>query len=144
MSNLPQAANDPRSLEPDPRIYFAAERTLLAWLRTGLAVIGVGFLVARFGLFLTLVQANREAPERPFISSLIGIGFIVTGALIIAASAWQHHRFCRRLDDASKPAHYSMAFAIWISVIMAALGIALAVYLGISVFHAIELPIKRG
>jgi putative membrane protein len=32
--------------------YLAAERTLLAWLRTGLALMGFGFVVARFGLFL--------------------------------------------------------------------------------------------
>ena len=36
----------------DPRVRFAAERTLLAWMRTGLALMGFGFVVARFGLFL--------------------------------------------------------------------------------------------
>ena len=40
----------------DPRVYFAAERTLLAWVRTGLAVIGLGFVVARFGLFLRVLR----------------------------------------------------------------------------------------
>ena len=38
--------------EQDPRVYFAAERTVLAWLRRGLALMGFGFVVARFGLFL--------------------------------------------------------------------------------------------
>ena len=41
----------------DPRIYFAAERTLLAWVRTGLAMMGFGFVVARFGLFLRELAA---------------------------------------------------------------------------------------
>lgn len=36
----------------DPRTYFAEERTFLAWIRTGLGLMGVGFAVARFGLFL--------------------------------------------------------------------------------------------
>ena len=47
----------------DPRVYFAAERTLLAWIRTGLTVMAFGFLVARFGLFLRLVtlQLGAEA-----------------------------------------------------------------------------------
>jgi len=36
--------------------YLAAERTLLAWIRTGLALMGFGFVVARFGLFLQQLQ----------------------------------------------------------------------------------------
>lgn len=34
------------------RDYLAAERTFLAWIRTGLALMGFGFVVARFGIFL--------------------------------------------------------------------------------------------
>jgi len=37
--------------------YLAAERTLLAWIRTGLALMGFGFVVARFGLFLQQLRA---------------------------------------------------------------------------------------
>jgi uncharacterized membrane protein YidH (DUF202 family) len=33
----------------DPRVRFAAERTILAWMRTGLALMGFGFVIARFG-----------------------------------------------------------------------------------------------
>ena len=40
--------------------YLAAERTLLAWIRTGLALMGFGFVVARFGLFLQQLQAVAE------------------------------------------------------------------------------------
>jgi putative membrane protein len=41
--------------DTDPRVYFAAERTLPAWIRTGIAMIGLGFVVARFGLLLRLL-----------------------------------------------------------------------------------------
>ena len=44
--------------ERDPRVYFAAERTFLAWIRTGLGLMGVGFAVARFGFFLRELHAN--------------------------------------------------------------------------------------
>ena len=40
----------------DPRVFFAAERTLLAWIRTGLGLVGMGFVVAKFGLFFRLLQ----------------------------------------------------------------------------------------
>jgi putative membrane protein len=40
--------------------YLAAERTLLAWIRTGLALMGFGFVVARFGLFLKELQVAQR------------------------------------------------------------------------------------
>ncbi len=43
----------------DPRIYMAAERTFLAWIRTGIAFMGFGFVVARFGLFLREIAAQQ-------------------------------------------------------------------------------------
>ena len=46
----------------DPRVFFAAERTLLAWVRTGLTIMALGFVVARFGLFLSLLRNSIEAP----------------------------------------------------------------------------------
>ena len=39
----------------DPRVFFAAERTLLAWVRTGITVMALGFVVERFGLFVSLI-----------------------------------------------------------------------------------------
>ena len=46
--------------EQDPRVYFAAERTFLAWIRTGLGLMGVGFAVSRFGLFLREFTASQS------------------------------------------------------------------------------------
>ena len=44
--------------------YLAAERTLLAWIRTGLALMGFGFVVARFGLFLQQLQIMESNLRR--------------------------------------------------------------------------------
>src|SRR5271156_3896829 len=63
---------EPRDNPADPRIYFAAERTLLAWVRTGLTMMGFGFVVARFGFFLRELAAVPGAP--PLRNSAFALG----------------------------------------------------------------------
>ncbi|WP_425616505.1 YidH family protein [Anatilimnocola sp. NA78] len=115
--------------ENDPRVFFAAERTLLAWLRTGLAVIGVGFLVARFGLFLKLMRHPTGDVSPPIFSSLIGIGFVLIGTLMISLAAWQQTRFCSELTADQRPNRYWMNFSVFMAWLISSLSIALAAYL---------------
>ena len=116
----------------DPRVFFAAERTLLAWLRTGLAIMGLGFVVARFGLFLRLLAAQSHdtpAPAHHYASSILGIAFVLAGTLAIAVSALQHRRFVATLAAVDLPPAYSRVFALALSLLVAGLGAALSVYL---------------
>ena len=67
----------------DPRVRLAAERTLLAWIRTGMALMGFGFVVARLGLFLRELAAQREKASdgSPHVSLWIGTALIVAGGV---------------------------------------------------------------
>lgn len=112
----------------DPRVYFAAERTLLAWHRTGLAVIGIGFLVARFGLFLRLVRGDRDAA--PLLSSTaLGVGFVLLGTAAIAVAGWQHWKFRRDLPPEDLPRRYSSMPSVALTALLALMGLLLALYL---------------
>jgi putative membrane protein len=111
----------------DPRVYFAAERTLLAWVRTGLTVIAIGFVVARFGLFLRVM---RNAPPNAATSStVIGVTLVLLGALAIGGAAWQHMRFCRTLNATSLPVSYNTRWSIWLAATLSAAGMILTVHL---------------
>lgn len=80
-------ADDNKNDQGDPRVYFAAERTLLAWVRTGLAMMGFGFVVARFGFFLReLAAQHSEVPPQRFGLSLwIGITLVILGVVVPSA-----------------------------------------------------------
>lgn len=118
--------------DPDPRVFFAAERTLLAWLRTGLTLMALGFVVSRFGLFIRLLatQATRsDSQSQGQLSAVLGVAFVVAGSVAIVASAIQHHRFVATLPLIDLPARYSRLFALTLSLGVAVLGLALAGFL---------------
>jgi putative membrane protein len=115
--------------QDDPRIFFAAERTLLAWVRTGLAVVGLGFIVARFGLFLRMVAHGGASPESHGTSTLLGVLFVLFGSAGIAFGVFQFLRFCRTLPPNARPDGYWLGGSIWFGALVAATGVSLAAYL---------------
>jgi putative membrane protein len=119
----------------DPRVFFAAERTLLAWVRTGITVMALGFVVERFGLFVNLfaLQAGQNArPLHTTASNVIGTLLVVAGVAVIVFASVQHARFVRTLPAADLPPSYSIGWALAFSLAFAALGGALAIYLAVT------------
>jgi putative membrane protein len=112
----------------DPRVFFAAERTLLAWIRTGIAVMGLGFVVARFGVFLRVVSQRPEMPTS-HVSAIIGVAFILLGSLSIALAAWQHLCFCKTLTPLEMPRSYRATWSLWFAVLLSLAGLILGIYL---------------
>jgi putative membrane protein len=116
--------------EPDPRVYFAAERTLLAWVRTGVTIIGLGFVVARFGLFLRLVNAAHEGDARMGFSAFLGVGFTIGGGALTALAATQFAMFVRSMKPEEVPRPRLTQYAsIVLALSVSCVGIVLAVYL---------------
>lgn len=90
----------------DPRVLFAAERTLLAWQRTVIAVIGLGFVIERFGLFMRFVSGAKLPAHHAQMSLAIALTFLLAGACIALVSVWQYRRILRQLSAAEVPPGY--------------------------------------
>jgi putative membrane protein len=110
--------------------YLAAERTLLAWIRTGLALMGFGFVVARFGLFLQelRVAQNSAATQHYGLSLWFGTALIVVGVGVNAMAGWRHLRVVRELDRGQITRH-SARPAVTVAMLVALVGLGMAIYL---------------
>jgi putative membrane protein len=124
----------------DPRIYFAAERTLLAWVRTGLAMMGFGFVVARFGLFLRELAAARDLahlppaqPQHTGLSLYFGTALVVLGVVVTLLSAAAYWKTIARLDRGERLEFRKLSLAVISALVLAALGAGMALYLAFGV-----------
>jgi uncharacterized protein (DUF302 family)/uncharacterized membrane protein YidH (DUF202 family) len=111
--------------------YLAAERTLLAWIRTGLALMGFGFVVARFGLFLQQLQVMQRAPAAQSygLSLWFGTALIAVGVMMNAFAGWHHLQLVRELDRGETKHSHPSTQAVAIAFFLAVVGLAMAVYL---------------
>ncbi len=108
----------------DPRVFFAAERTLLAWVRTGLTIMAFGFVVARFGLFLRLLATQQgqgvlEAELHNRLSNAVGIALVLIGVACMILGAVQHKSYVSTLPPADIPLSHAAIYPITLSVVLA-------------------------
>jgi uncharacterized protein (DUF302 family)/uncharacterized membrane protein YidH (DUF202 family) len=111
--------------------YLAAERTVLAWIRTGIALMGLGFVLARFGLFLQ--EFNHLQPYfqvRPYgISLWIGVTLILMGVSVCLLSMLRHLRMLKQLQAGESLYLRSPRLVIGVAVALVILGLVMAGYL---------------
>ncbi len=120
--------DSPRS---DPNTYLAEQRTFLAWIRTGIALMGFGFVVARFGLFLRELASLRTLPsfQTSVLSVPLGTALLLAGVLVNIFSAVRHVRTVHALNSGTPMATKPSTMAILVALVLAAAGLAMAVYL---------------
>jgi putative membrane protein len=123
--------SDQPSYEQDPRTYFAAERTFLAWIRTGLGLMGVGFAVARFGLFLREMRATEThaAVHSTGLSVASGVALVSLGVIVNVTAVMQHLRTVHELRTGTWQAGRVSTHAVVLALVLAAVGVGMGVWL---------------
>ena len=93
--------NDRRAAE-----YLANERTFLAWIRTSIAVVTLGFVLARFSLWirdLETAAANVARPQPPLrmhgLSLPMGEALMIFGGLLAVLAGWRYHTVNRAIEQ---------------------------------------------
>ena len=108
--------------------HLANERTFLAWIRTGLSIIGFGFIVERFGLLLREIgQKVTNEPIPSHYSSLVGIVLILLGIIVMVVALLNFLQARLAIDQ--EHFHPHRGFAIALTIITCLIGAILAVYL---------------
>ena len=112
----------------DPRVFFAAERTLLAWTRTSLALMAFGFVIERFGLFVYMFMPKEGQVLQRDISFWAGLAFILFGAIVALLAAVQYRRVLRTLKPVEIPEGYWVNMGVLTNLVLAIFGVAISVY----------------
>ena len=115
--------------------HAANERTFLAWVRTAIAVMAFGFLVAKFDLFLriaasTFAGGHYQAVSLPRtnLGAAVGAALIIAGAVMVVLAAVRFAH-TRRAINSPNPRSDTVGADLALAVMMAVLGLALGLYL---------------
>jgi putative membrane protein len=118
------------------RMLLQLETSLLGWLRTSLALMGFGFVIARFGLFLREIAHVNEIALQPHtwltaVNTGAGTALIVLGIVVLLIAVRNHQQTVQRLHrgELTLPSRWSMS--VIVSLLLAALGMGMAIYLAI-------------
>ncbi len=120
-----------KAAESDPRVYFAAERTFLAWIRTGLGLMGIGFAVARFGLFLRQLGAREShmPAHATGISVWSGVALVALGVIVNISAVVRHFQLVHELNSGTWAPGRISTDAVILALLLAGVGVGMAVYL---------------
>ncbi len=104
----------------DPKTYLAEDRTFLAWIRTCIAVISLGFVIARFGVWLrelsTRIDPKADTPHSTGFSLAVGVAMMALGSALTLLAAWRYHAINRAIEKGQYEVAKGLVVVVTVSV----------------------------
>ena len=117
--------------------YLANERTFLAWIRTSIAVISLGFVVAKFSVWLNELAAKLQPEVKVHhsgASMLIGVSIMALGGLLALLAAWRYDVVNRAIESGVVRPDRRLMFVV--TAMVAMMCVAIIVYMLLTAQHA--------
>ena len=116
--------------------HAANERTYLAWIRTAIAIMALGFVIEKFDLFLVYLSGRIGTGETPSSSTqaeIVGLILILLSLGILSGATVRFLYLKRRIDDPA-PKVYASSLT---NVILALLLTLLCAFVLVFLYHQI-------
>jgi putative membrane protein len=115
---------------PNPnelRDHLANERTFLAWMRTAITIVALGFVVAKFGILLREVGGGHIHTETARVGGIVGVALVFGGMLTAALGGLKFLQIRRNIEDGV--VRFSVALDLVLAAVLGTASIVLAIYL---------------
>ena len=121
--------------------HAANERTLLAWVRTAIAVMAFGFLVEKFDLFLKVAARPRAGKPPSAVTqvagNVAGLLLILLGGAMMVIAILRYRRMAKDIDDTEDRVVSGETLDVTLSLLLVSLGGVLFALLLYTVVHRI-------
>ena len=127
------ANNNETKKHAGPADHLANERTFLAWIRTSIALMGFGFVIVKFALFIKQIglvlgeKINTPVNTGRGYSVIIGVIMVALGAITTILAFWRYRVIEKQLNNNAFFPSQWLSTAVTISIVIGS--ILLVIYL---------------